>query len=178
MIDINMVFVLIFQSDKSHRDFQPCSYEQTRAETKFVLKMRLNIGSNRLISEVQEDFNKVFPYLKLEFFQHKIKLKEQPGFSLNRVLSSNKRIGDCQGKSMDGLLEINEGMKVSELEKSFRDQFGLYVRVFRHSGNLWLQTTMTNNWTLQKQNEHGRELSHAEKKPLIDEAAGDEVNYD
>ena len=49
-------------------------------------------------------------------------------------------------------------------EKIFKDQFSLAVQVFRRSGNLWLETTMTDNWTLRQQNEHGREISTDNKK--------------
>jgi hypothetical protein len=140
--------------------------------------MKLNIGSNRLISEVQDEFNKSFPYLKLEFFPPTKKAKDQSGLFLNRLMPHNKKIGECQSKITDGLFEFSESMKVSELEQKLKDQFGLIVQVFRHSGNLWLQTTMTDNWTLQKQNEHGMELSRAAKKPLINEAGNEEVNYD
>ena len=59
----------------------------------------------------------------------------------------------------DGDIQINEEMKVIELEKLFKDKFKLAVQVFRKSGNLWLETTMTDNWTLAQQNNHGREIS-------------------
>lgn len=49
-------------------------------------------------------------------------------------------------------------MKVGELEAALKDQFGLTVQVFRHSGNIWLETVLTDKWTLQQQNEHGKEL--------------------
>ena len=52
----------------------------------------------------------------------------------------------------------------NELEKIFKDQFGLAVQVFRKSGNLWLETTMTDNWTLQQQNNHGKEISAGNNK--------------
>jgi hypothetical protein len=35
--------------------------------------------------------------------------------------------------------------------------------VFRKSGNLWLETTMTDDWTLQQQNDHGYEISTGKK---------------
>ena len=57
-------------------------------------------------------------------------------------------------------------MKVNELEKIFKDRFNLAVQVFRKSGNLWLETTMTDNWTLQQQNNHGGEIS-TEKTDII-----------
>ena len=56
-------------------------------------------------------------------------------------------------------IEVVEEMKVKDLERIFKDQFSLAMQVFRKSGNLWLETTMTDNWTLQQQNDHGREIS-------------------
>ena len=50
-------------------------------------------------------------------------------------------------------------MSVTELETMFRENFGLYVQVFRRSGKLWLETTATDSWTLTVQNDQGKELS-------------------
>ena len=50
-------------------------------------------------------------------------------------------------------------MKVSELEKAFSDIFGLNVQVFRKSNNMWLQTTITDKWSLEKQNQNGKEMN-------------------
>jgi len=50
-------------------------------------------------------------------------------------------------------------MTVKELEKIFEDRLGLSVLVYRKSGNLWLEPTMTDNWTLAQQNENGRQIS-------------------
>ena len=54
-------------------------------------------------------------------------------------------------------------MKVEELERILKKDFGLRAQVFRKSGNLWLETTMTDGWTLAQQNYHGKELSTTEK---------------
>ena len=50
-------------------------------------------------------------------------------------------------------------MTVGELENIFKDQFGANVQVSRKSGSLWLETTLTDKWTLLQQNEQGKELS-------------------
>jgi hypothetical protein len=55
-------------------------------------------------------------------------------------------------------------MKVNELENIFQQKFSLSAQVFRKSGNLWLETTMTDNWSLLQQNNHGREISTETKK--------------
>jgi hypothetical protein len=50
-------------------------------------------------------------------------------------------------------------MTVAELEQQFSDVYGLSVQIFRHSGKAWLETTVTDKWTLEKQNEQGKALS-------------------
>jgi hypothetical protein len=112
-----------------------------------------------LVHDVQEEFSNAFPFLKLEFFKNK-KLT-------GRVITpaGNTRIGSYQRSIAGGIIEIDPQMKVADLEKTFSEQFKLYVQVFRRSGSLWLQTTMTDNWTLEKQNEHGRALSHPLETP-------------
>jgi hypothetical protein len=59
----------------------------------------------------------------------------------------------------EGAIQLSDNMTVSNLEDTFSDRFGLQVQVFRKSGNLWLETTKTDAWTLKVQNDHGREIS-------------------
>lgn len=119
--------------------------------------MHLRIAPNRLISDLQKDFNNAFPFLKIEFFQNRN--PQTSTVAIRQILPHNKRIVDGQTSVTDGDIEVNSQMKVKELEKIFKDQFSLVAHVFRRSGNLWLETTMTDDWTLGQQNEHGREIS-------------------
>ena len=50
-------------------------------------------------------------------------------------------------------------MTVTDLEQNFSDVYGLSIQVFRKSGDVWLETTITDGWTLEKQNEQGKMLS-------------------
>ncbi len=119
--------------------------------------MYLHIAPNLLISDIQKEFNKMFPFLKIEFFNNKALSRSD--FSAKQIIPQNRKIGDTQLAVKDGQINIDEDMKVNELEKLFKEQFNLAVQVFRKSGNLWLETTMTDNWTLLQQNNHGREIS-------------------
>jgi len=119
--------------------------------------MRLHIAPNRLICDIQREFNKVFPYLKLEFFNNRSFSRSD--FSSSQLIPNNKKIGDSQLVITDGDIDITEEMKVIELERIFKQDFSLAVQVFRKSGNLWLETTMTDDWSLHQQNYHGREIS-------------------
>ena len=124
--------------------------------------MYLRITPNRLISDLQKDFNNAFPFLKIEFFQNRN--QQLPAFTFQQILPQHKRIVDGQTAITDGDIEISPATKVKDLEKIFKDQFCLAAQVFRRSGNLWLETTMTDDWTLGQQNEHGREISTDSKK--------------
>lgn len=119
--------------------------------------MQLNIAPNRYINDIQKEFNEIFPFLKLEFF--KTKSFSRSEFMAHQIIPSNRKIGEGQQEIVDGNIEISENMKVKDLENIFKDRFRLAAQVFRKSGNLWLETTMTDNWTLQQQNDHGREIS-------------------
>jgi hypothetical protein len=123
--------------------------------------MQLHIAPNRLISDIQKEFNQAFPFLKIEFFN--TKSFSRSDFMAHQIIPANRKIGEGQLAITDGDIEIVEEMKVKELEKIFKDQFSLAMQVFRKSGNLWLETTMTDNWTLQQQNDHGCEISTGKK---------------
>ena len=116
----------------------------------------LNIEGNQAIRSVQQQFNQIFPFLKIEFFTEphiagQLTVK-------NKMISALARIGDVQKVSRNGLIDVSGTSTVSKLESTFEEEFGLYVQVFRKSGNIWLETSATDNWTLDQQNEEGRSL--------------------
>ncbi len=112
------------------------------------------ITDQRRISEVQESFQKKFPYLKLEFYRTGHKAEE--GSKAKDQYRAEATIGEIRTKKEEGDLKIDPMMTVAKLESIFKDKYGLHVQVFRISGDLWLQTTSTDGWTLVEQNEHGR----------------------
>jgi hypothetical protein len=113
------------------------------------------IRSDRPVKELQNDFNKVYPYLKLDFYI--------PG-TFGRTLGSRQFIIEncllkAAGVRKDGDLVVSDTMLVSELTKVFRERFGALIQVSRQSGRVWLETTKTTAWTLKQQNDHGQQLS-------------------
>ena len=119
--------------------------------------MELHINSDRYIWEIQQDFNQAFGYLKIEFFS-KPHLVQQPS-PAKKILSNQGRIMDLVTTNINSSIDIDENMSVADLEKIFSEQFGLSAQVFRRSGNIWLETTMTDGWSLKQQNEHGKEIT-------------------
>jgi hypothetical protein len=117
--------------------------------------MILKITENTTIEEIQQEFQRRFPYLKIEFY--KTKHRPGEGSRLKDQYESHLTIGQAAGKDKKGVININGLMKVSELEQLFHEIFEVNAQVYRKSGDIWLQTITTDNWTLAEQNHHGRE---------------------
>lgn len=115
--------------------------------------MVMILTSDKAIHLLQLEFSRRYPFLRLEFFKVKDRGLDGAASELNpfTLLKS-------AGLSKEGELVIEDSMTVRQLEKAFKEKFGLMVHVSRRSGLLWLHTTLTNNWTLVKQNEQGREI--------------------
>jgi hypothetical protein len=125
--------------------------------------MELQINSKQTISDVQQSFRMRFPYLKIAFFR----AAHQPGEGTpaQQMYDEQLRISDIASGVINDSLVITGDMKVYEAESLFMERYGLSAQVFRRSGDNWIQTTTTDNRTLNEQNEKGRELS----EPFNDE---------
>lgn len=119
--------------------------------------MKIAINDNRKIFAIQEEFGQIFPYLKLEFFA---KPHLVGGPSPKTCIKHNtKTLEECRTVHNNGEINITPEMTVSDLEQRFADIYGLSVQVFRKSGKVWLETTVTDSWTLHEQNTQGEDLS-------------------
>ena len=116
--------------------------------------MKLAITESRKIGELQDEFNHLYPFLRLEFLRNHTS-SDQP----IRVLNSGSTLGDNIYFVHEGSIQLSDNMTVSELADVFKDRFGIDVRVLRRCGNVWLETTMTPHWTLQHQNRYGYEIA-------------------
>lgn len=126
--------------------------------------MVIPLTSETAIHELQLEFGKRYPFLRLGLYSP----NNAPG-EVNQLKSFT--LLKNAGLTKEGELTIEDNMTVKELEKIFQQEFGLFAQVSRRSGLLWLHTSLTNNWTLKKQNEHGREISLA-VNPYPGKAAG------
>jgi hypothetical protein len=119
--------------------------------------MHLHLTKDSRIADIQQQFNVCYPYLKLQFSaQHihvgatHVKRSLIPSDTLLRSITHMEF--PCQ-------IDIDQSMTVARLERCFEQKTGLHVQVFRSSGSLWLITTATDQWSLEKQNREGEELS-------------------
>jgi hypothetical protein len=119
--------------------------------------MKITINDQRQIRAIQEEFNAEFPYLKLEFYN---KPRKPAGASSRKLVKSvGKTLGECRTIHNTGKITITPEMTVADLEQRFGDVYGLHAQLFRKSGNMWLETSVTDDWTLSEQNREGETLS-------------------
>jgi hypothetical protein len=128
---------------------------------------KLYIEEQKTVQEIQQEFSRVFPYLKIEFFKRPHKKKELSPAS--DLAPHHLKVGLLMKKAAGGTVQLPGTKSVLQLEDEFEKKFGLHVQVFRHSGNLWIETNLTDHWSLERQNEEGYELS----RPLRRQNGGD-----
>jgi hypothetical protein len=119
--------------------------------------MILKIEPDKTIAALQQEFNTAFPFLKIEFFKNGKTLQRM--YPPQQLINKEATLAAARLTNKQGEMLVADTMTVKELEQDFFDSFGLTVQVFRKSGRLWLETTMTDNWTLKQQNQHGKEIS-------------------
>ncbi len=130
--------------------------------------MKIFIDDNKTLAEIQREFGKEFPYLKIEFFEtpHN-KAKALPK---SKMYPNARTVGSCRKVHNTGEISISKNELVEKLEQDFWDNFGLSVQVFRKSGTLWIETSLTDSWSLERQNREGHEISENKSaKEISDE---------
>jgi hypothetical protein len=114
----------------------------------------MKIQKTSTVQHIFDQFNNVFPYLKLEFFSKEH--EDHKGNKSEDIINHQTLLTTISPELVEKEFTINEEMTVSDFEQMMKDNFNLNVQVFRKSNDLWLQTTATDHWTLQKQNGKGQ----------------------
>ncbi len=102
------------------------------------------------MKKIQQVFSEVYPYLRLEFsnsasektFRTKRMSISDPNCFLDNIRKSGQRT-------------------IREVEEEIRDCFQVPVQVLRKTGSVWVETTYTQDWTLEQQNKEGEALSRS-----------------
>jgi hypothetical protein len=118
--------------------------------------MLLELNDNMRIAFIQQQFNNEFPFLKLEFLENSF-AKNKTVFEKS-IHNNNRILGEF--RFSNNILQpiniiITPEMSVQELANNFSTVYQLTTKVFRKSGNVWLNTSVTDRWTLAEQNKQG-----------------------
>lgn len=125
----------------------------------------MTISANTRVQDVFNQFNQLFPFLRLEFYKRPH--QDNEGSEIRDQISHETLLGSLNPKLVDKSFVVNPEITVAEFEKMMSDEFGLNVQVFRKSAGIWLQTTATDGWSLEKQNGKGeRSTKDYDIKPI------------
>ena len=113
----------------------------------------MRISKERTIAELQQDFQASFPGLQLRFYQRQH--AEHEGSPKRSQHPASMTLGAMNPALVDGEIELQGENSVANFERELEERFALHAQVFRRSNNLWLQTTSTDDWTLETQNLKG-----------------------
>jgi hypothetical protein len=119
--------------------------------------MNIEIHDTNSLSSVQQAFNSMFPYLKIEFFTN---LKSVSGRFQRKVIEKYiQTFGEHKKTDSIDPIVISPEMTIADLDQQLQTAFGMSVKLYRYSGRLWLETSVTDSWTLEQQNKEGEALS-------------------
>lgn len=124
---------------------------------KHVNPINIPYRGKMTLTELKTAFNLQFPYLKWEFFYHPH--SNVNGLPKKDMITANPKIEELNPQIQTGTLLFTAETTVHDLEELMWNQCGLAIQVFRKSGAIWLETTVTDQWSLGFQNEQGQELS-------------------
>ena len=119
--------------------------------------MEIQLNNLRTIAELQLDFNREFPFLKLEFVEPQrsgkagVKPKTVPG---------HWKLGTFKKIAAEKKITVAKTQTVRYLENELGSNLGVSVQVLRRCANSWIATTLTDLWTLEQQNREGCEMSN------------------
>ena len=113
----------------------------------------MKITNNTKLKDIQRAFQKLFPFLKLEFFS----VAHAPGEGSEEIgaLDAGLLVSDIRKGGLEGTLDIDPNWSTAMFEQILEQDFGLHVQIYRRSYGKWLQTWATDVWTLTEQNRRG-----------------------
>lgn len=115
----------------------------------------IEIHDNRTITEIENHFSFVYPFLKLVFFN----VSTGKRLSLDKNFSiGSTTLGMYSKLPLTSTNSISRQNTVADLEALIMSHYDLFVQVLRKSGKAWLETSVTGDWTLAKQNSEGEQL--------------------
>lgn len=108
--------------------------------------MTLGIEKGRMVKELRQHFTTIYPYLTIQFIK-KVSGKEEAMLD-NELFQSHPVV-----------INIDKNQTVGKLEEECFSKTGLKAKVYRRFCNVWIEATLTEDWTLEQQNEEGQLLS-------------------
>jgi hypothetical protein len=120
-------------------------------------KMTLHMNESSTIKDIQTDFSTEYPFLKMDFLKI---IRDRLGWitGTEKMLPGEKMLPYYRN-TVKMKLSIDGDKTVNGLISDIEESLNMKVRVLRRSGNVWIETSLTMDWTLEQQNSEGKFLS-------------------
>jgi hypothetical protein len=112
-------------------------------------KMSMTVNPNTTVNELMCQFAEHFPFLRRALY-------EGVG-SKKRAATENDFALKNGEKSVE--IKFESTTKVRDFIDYLENLLGWKVQILRSSGKLYIETSVTDQWTLDRQNQEGAELS-------------------
>lgn len=114
-----------------------------------------SITPEKSIQDIQQEFSRIFPFLKVEFSLKGSGIKKFiPGDYFLKIMLTH-----TDGKKAENRqINITPAVTIKELKEKGEEVFGISIRVYRKFRNIWLESTITEHLTLQQHNDHLQEI--------------------
>ena len=120
--------------------------------------MEIYISEEATIASIQRDFQEAYPLLQLAFYQQPHEIGEH--CCPEEKIPAETPIEDIRMVHTFGWIDISKHRTAAQIEQDFRRLLGLNVQVIRRSGDMWVQTTKTDHWTLRRLNDEAKLAQH------------------
>lgn len=114
----------------------------------------LKIDERISVGDIQKEFNSIFPFLKIEFFKTAINKADGNSYKTTSLLTSTDKIGKST-KTID----VTSSTTVAQLKTILKNTLGITSLIYRRSGSMWIETSLTEDWTLERQNHEAEQMS-------------------
>ncbi len=113
--------------------------------------MEVLIENGTRIGEIRRDFNRFYPFLRIELFKTMVAYgnvhKDKLGDDFQIVLKSPLTIS------------VSKNRSIASIKQDFLEYANLIVKVLRKSGNVWVEISHTDHWPLEQQNSEGEQMN-------------------
>ena len=131
--------------------------------------MTIQVSPNDPISDLQNAFTAAYPHLKLQFFS-KAHGESKGSFAKFLIHDRSTLLSALNPELRTSSISIAPDTITWALEKNFEEALLLHVQVFRQSGSIWLETSVSDHLTLAEQEAKGaKSTSTAEAETMNEE---------
>ncbi len=134
--------------------------------------MTIHISPNDPISDLQNAFTSAYPHLKLQFFS-KSHGESKGSFAKFMIHDRGTLLSALNPELRESSISIAPDTITWALEKNFEEAFLLHVQVFRQSGSIWLETSVSDHLTLAEQEAKGAKSKIASEAETTSEEQND-----